>query len=116
MRQDDFRKRINKLLAEERKNPLEWWYLSYATENGFLGAVYIEAHGQTEAAYLSNRRGHSPGGEVFIIGPVPREHIPPPSFCNRLLNKAEIQEANPGDKCGSIAEFEAEEENDGTKR
>lgn len=110
MNQDEFRKNFNRLLAEERKEPMRWWYLSYASAEDFLGGVYIQAHGPAEAAYLSNRRGHSPGGEVYIVGPVPEEYIPEPHFCNRLLSKTEVQEANPDCECKTLADFEAEAE------
>ena len=109
MNQDELRNRVNKLLAEERKNPLQWWYLSYANETSFIGAVYIQAHGPTEAAYLSRRRNISPGGELYIC-PVPSDaKLPEPHYLNRLLTKQEVQDANPGEVCMTIAEFEAEE-------
>lgn len=98
------------MLAEEGKNPLGCWYLSYADEEGFRGGVYIQAHGFAEAAYLSKRRGHSPGGQV-MGGQVPADAIPDKRFWNRLLTKAEVQEANPDDECKTVAEFEAEKGN-----
>ena len=111
MNQSDFRKRLNKLLAEEAKQPLCWWYLSYAKEDGFRGAVYIQAHGPTEATYLSRHRQISPGGEVFIVS-VPDDKIPDEKYRNRLLTKEEVQAANPDDECRTLAEFEAEENNE----
>lgn len=111
MNPEEFRQRINKLLAEEAKNPLGSWYLSYAKESGFCGGVYIEAHGPTEAAYLSNKRGYSPGGELLTIGPLPPDKCPDRKYFNRLLTKEEIRAANPDDEWKEIAEFEAEENN-----
>lgn len=110
MNPEEFRQRINKLLAEEAKNPLRWFYMSYAGEDGFRGAVYIQAHGPAEATYLSRHRHLSPGGEVLIAS-VPDDKIPTEKYRNRLLTKAEVQAANPDDRCGTIAEFEAEENN-----
>jgi hypothetical protein len=107
----DFQQRLNTLLAEEGKKPLCWWYLSYAAEGGFRGGVYIQAHGPTEATYLSRHRNLSPGGEVLILK-VPTEHVPDKKFCNRLLTKDEVQAANPDERCATLEEFEAEE-NDG---
>ena len=115
MNQQKFRKRLNKLLAEERNNPLSVWYLSYADDYGFRGGVYLQAHGPAEATYLSNRRGYSPGGAVMVVGPLPADKIPDRKFWNRLLTKQDIEAANPGDECKTIEEFKAEE-NDGTKR
>jgi hypothetical protein len=84
-----FMQRVNKLLAGEASNPLSWWYLSYADETGFKGAVVIQAHGPTEAVYLSRHRKLSPGGEVLILQ-IPDESVPPEECRNRLLAKEEL--------------------------
>jgi hypothetical protein len=112
---DEFMERVLELLAQERRDPMRWWYLSYATEEGFLGAVYIEAHGPVEAAFFSNKRKISPGGEVFMAQ-VPNGKLPEERFRNRLLTRDEVIAANPSEDVKTIAEFEAEEkENDATK-
>ena len=110
MNNKEFQQRLNTLLAEEGKKPLRWWYLSYAAEEGFRGGVYIQAHGPTEATYLSRHRHLSPGGEVLILM-VPAEHLPEEKYRNRLLTKDEVQAANPDERCGTIKELEAEENN-----
>lgn len=89
MNQREFRQRVNKLLGEDGKNPLSWWFLSYADDDGFRGGVIIQAHGQTEAVYLSSHRGISPGGEIRII-PIPDEFLPPDEYRNRLLTRPEL--------------------------
>lgn len=90
MNQREFRERINKLLADERSEPMRWWYLSYASDEGFRGGVYIEAHGPVEAAYLARHRNLSPGGQVQMIL-VPPEHVPEDRYRNRLLTREEIE-------------------------
>lgn len=89
MNRQEFQQRLNTLLAQEGKNPLSWWYLSYAGETEFLGGLIIQAHGPTEATYLSRHRGISPGGEVLILQ-VPDDQLPPDEYRNRLLTRQEL--------------------------
>lgn len=110
MNRQEFQGRLNKLFAQEGKEALGWWYLSYADEAGFRGGVYLQAHGPMEATYLSRHRHLSPGGQVFILK-VPTQFVPAEQFCNRLLTKEEVQAANPNDRCATVGEFEAEENN-----
>lgn len=114
MNRQEFTQRINKLLAEEAKEPLRWWYLSYAKEEGFQGAIIIQAHGMVEACYLSKHRNISPGGEVWCH-PIPDEHLPAPEHRNRLLTKAELDEIFGGQlmTTAEIEEFEKNRENNG---
>ena len=105
MDRQTFMQRMNTLLAQEGKNPLRWWYLSYADED-FLGGLVIEAHGPTEAVYLSHHRGINPGGEVLII-PIPSDNLPPDEYRNRLLTKAELDTIWEGDTM-TLEELEAE--------
>lgn len=84
------RRRIREVLAKERdENPLRWWYLSFANDAGFLGAVIVRAHGMGDACDQAHLRGINPGGEVQGRG-APACFAPPESFQNRLLTKAEI--------------------------
>lgn len=108
MDQKLFTQRLNKLLAYEGRNPLSWWYLSYADEK-FNGAVVIQAHGPTEAAYLSNYRKINPGGEILILS-IPEDAIPPEEYRNRLLTKEEVMAIWPEGEWKSLAELDAEEE------
>jgi hypothetical protein len=43
---------------------MKWW-LSYAADDGFTGAVIVEAPGFLAAAARSRRAGASPGGRVY---------------------------------------------------
>ena len=100
--------RLAKLVAEEiATKPLGLWYLSYADDDGFRGAIYVEAHGPTNAALKARNLKLSPGGQVAMF-PVPADKVPPYTFWNRLLTKEEVQAANPDDECKTIGEFEAE--------
>ena len=114
LKPDAFRNRVNQVLAEERKNPLGLWYLSYAGEEGWRGAIFIEAHGMAEAAYLANHRKLNPGGEVMGV-PVPEEEIPAKQWHNRLLTKAELEAAT-GEEVATIQEWvQRDKENDETE-
>lgn len=96
------------MVERESKNPLGLWYLSYADEDHFRGAVYIEAHGPASAAMRANAVNLSPGGEVFILGPIPEDKWPDRKFWNRMLDKEDVRAANPDDRCGTLAEFKEE--------
>lgn len=92
------------------------WYLSYVGEDpepGFRGAVIIEADSAIEAARLANERGLSPGGQVMALE-VPSTVRVEERWLNRLLNRAEIEEATGGStKTVRDLEQECEAENGG---
>lgn len=65
---------------------LKYWYLSFATDEDFLGACVIEARSFMHAVLESHRLKINPGGEVKGVaipelGPLP---------INALLSKADI--------------------------
>jgi hypothetical protein len=60
-----------------------------------------------ETATAERRRGRT----VPPLESVPDDKIPEEKYRNRLLTKAEVQEANPEDECKTLKEFEAEENN-----
>lgn len=102
--------RALELVSEEvLNNPLRLWYLSYATEEKFLGAFYVLAFGPVSAVMRVQALGTNPGGQVMTIE-VPRDKQPPPEYWNRLLSREDVQAANPNDEWKTIEEFEAEEE------
>jgi len=92
----EFEERSNTLLTEEMDGGrFEWWYLSFATDEGFLGGVYIEAFGSLSALTTACVLGLNPGGEVACWGPIPVElmnlHVPVEKR-TRLLSMEEINE------------------------
>jgi hypothetical protein len=92
----EFKNRTNELLTEEMdEGRFEWWYLSFATDEGFLGGVYIQAFGSMSAVTTATVLGFNPGGEVACWGPIPVEqmdlHVPVEKR-TRLLSKEEINE------------------------
>jgi hypothetical protein len=66
------------------------FYLSFASEHGFLGACIIEAANGPEALAITHELGINPGGEALIL-PTPAGETPPfPQ--NRLLSREELGE------------------------
>lgn len=104
--------RILELTASELSDPDNKgvYYLSFADETGFLGAVFIEAHGIVTATEKAHELGINPGGEVACWGPVPP---PVDEGMNRLLSKEEVSTIPPKDlSIEDISEEAAEHEGD----
>lgn len=64
-----------------------WWYLSFATDEGFRGGVVVEAHDVISAVQEAWRKKINPGGQV-LGAPIPSDKLPAEPFRNRLLDKA----------------------------
>jgi hypothetical protein len=85
-----------KLLAQERRRPGQWHWLSFANKRGFLGAAVVWARGIETAVQrardLRISRGFRGNVEVFCE-PIPasiiRTHVPP-DLRNRLLAEGEV--------------------------
>lgn len=102
--------RALELVQEELlHNKLGLWYLSYADETKFRGAVYVLAFGPVSAVMRVQAEGINPGGEVMMVQ-VPKDKYPEHKYWTRLLTMEEVQAANPNDECKTIREWEAEEE------
>jgi len=87
----EWKARRAQILTDELSQPLRWWYLSYAVDEGFLGAVVLEAHGELHAIELAQRLNLSPGGQV-AVWEVPAEVVVtlPAEAKGRLLSKPEL--------------------------
>lgn len=96
--------------AEEMKNPLQWWWLSFADVK-FNGAIIIEAHGIIDAVHRAHVAGINPGGQVAAM-PIEESKLPKEEYRNRLLlSRDEVQAAFPGQKIVSQRELNAERRN-----
>lgn len=94
MRERTWIARRDKLLAEEAQQPESWWWLSFAGEEGFRGAILTRARGMISAIQKTHEIGINPGGEVKCF-PIPHEaeaDHPWEQFANRLLSKEEIDQ------------------------
>lgn len=76
--------------AEEEE---QVFYISFATDDAFLGGCYIVAASEADALLKATEIGCNPGGEALILGPIPRSAIKA-DFLGRLMtDKAEIEKA-----------------------
>jgi len=81
-----------RLMAQEGRQALGWFYLSFANERRFLGAVIVWAHGILTAIESAAAMGIDPGGEVLCYA-IARQQIGrvPADLRNRLLTEAEVR-------------------------
>lgn len=96
MSEREFRNRTDELLTQEMDaGEFAWYYLSFATEDDFLGGLYIQAFGLMSAVTTATVMGLNPGGEVATWGPIPdwqmKLHVPEEKRM-RLLTKEEVNE------------------------
>lgn len=90
---EEFLKRLAVLaVGELSTKPLSWWYLSFADEHQFHGAVIVKAHGIITARLATANLGINPKGEVLghCIDP---EHGFNEEYSNKLLDKFEADAA-----------------------
>lgn len=70
------------------------FYISFATDDGFLGATVVSAINEEEALAKTTRLGLNPGGEAAIVAvppSMPSEGIAEMlTYENRLVGKAEL--------------------------
>jgi hypothetical protein len=68
---------------------VNWWWLSFADGDGFLGAALVAARDFVDAVDVTHRLGINPGGEVLgtemPLMPVDAE------WTNRLLSLADVR-------------------------
>lgn len=111
---EEIQARMKAALDKEAGRPLRWWYLSYVGEEGWRGAVVVEAPGFASAVLYANLLHVSPGGEVRGLL-VPDDKPPGPEFVRRLLDKKDV-ELCWGEPVKTIAEFDRERENEKPQR
>lgn len=81
--------------AKERlTGTLQWYYLSFADETGWLGATVVQAYGFGTACEMAHRLHCNPGGEAWG-GPIDNDMAPPPEDRNRLLSRADLAKWGP---------------------
>lgn len=83
--------RVAEVFAEERAQPMQWFYLSFAGEEGFRGAAIVEARGIAGAVSRCNVLQINPHGEVMGV-PIGDAAKVPPDARDRLLSKAELEQ------------------------
>jgi hypothetical protein len=82
-----FAARRREILSEESKQPLCWWYLSFADDE-FLGACVVEGRGILSAVEQAHALGINPGGQVLAVKVHRDDEGRLPT--NRLLSREEV--------------------------
>jgi hypothetical protein len=67
---------------------MTWFYLSFASETGFLGACVVEAEDALNAVQVATACGINPGGEAMIL-PTPG-NVPGPDPTYTLLTREQL--------------------------
>lgn len=91
---EQLRERNRILIEEERaasKGATSLWYLSYASEEKFLGGVIVRAFGFIHACQRARDLGISGNGQIRGV-PVPSVEAPPAKYLDKLLTLAELEE------------------------
>jgi hypothetical protein len=85
-------------VADERKQSPGWFYLSFATQDEFLGAAIVRAHGILTAVQRASELGIYPGGEIMCQA-ILRRNLSrfPRDLRNRLLSPQEVCERLEGE-------------------
>lgn len=93
---EEFEERLLDVLAVEQEQENSWWYLSFATEDTFLGGLYIRARGTVSAVDKAIKLGLNPGGQVQSVRIDVSEDVfnaeVPMSKRMRLLTAEEVNE------------------------
>jgi hypothetical protein len=71
---------------------MDWWWLSFSGEPGFLGVCIVQGNDIGEAVIRAHVLGINPGGEVRGF-PIPKSelHRFKLEACERLLNVADLE-------------------------
>lgn len=69
---------------------MNWMYLSFASDAGFLDGCVVRAKSIDQAVREAHRLGINPGGDVLGLE-VPAHMIPQPHYRERLMTKDEIR-------------------------
>jgi hypothetical protein len=87
--QEEFIARAKQWATETDSPAGSLWWLSFASDKGFLGACVVPAPNMPTAITVATIMGINPGGEVMVYGPLedPPEDLP----IGRLMSKEEIE-------------------------
>jgi hypothetical protein len=70
---------------------VEFWWLSFAVEAGFLGVAIVSADDEMGAIEEATRRGINPGGQVKLTS-VPASYLEKVRpYANRLMKREELE-------------------------
>lgn len=71
---------------------MTYWYISFATDEGFRGATVVKARNAEGALAEATRRKLNPGGEAAILKVPKKAEVEPDmqAMINRLLGREEM--------------------------
>jgi hypothetical protein len=93
----DFDERVRTLASAEIEGK-DWvcYYLSWATEDEWLGGAYVLAYGPVTARLRAQAMGIAPCGGECLICRLPDGHpVPSDEYRNRLLTRSDLLEIDP---------------------
>ena len=67
------------------------YYLSFATNEGWLGGCYARGWGEVDAVAEASTLGINPGGEVAIVGPLPPGVVPDGKLDQLYTNPGDLE-------------------------
>lgn len=87
--------RVMQNIASQTERPQSAWWLSFAAEDGFRGAVVVHAHDFMEALAQCNLRGINPHGECqgFQL-PADAAALMDEKWKNRVLTRRECEQCD----------------------
>ncbi len=92
MNKEALRRKMHRLLEDElTTGKLEWYYLSFAGEEGFRGGCIVKACGPHDAVQQAHRLHINPGGQVVTFA-IECPEIVKPEHTNRLLSLKDMQD------------------------
>lgn len=68
-----------------------WWYLSFVSHKGWLGACCVEADSIQDAAAIAHKACCNPGGEVLGLALSPEDPVPPMLQYKLVTDEAMIE-------------------------
>jgi len=87
---EQFEARLDELLKQEKDKPQQFWYLSWADDDGFRGAAITKASGFVTARTILSMLGVNPLGQCAGV-PIPEGLEPKDGkYLNRLLQLDEL--------------------------
>jgi hypothetical protein len=84
---------------------MTYFYISFATDEGFRGGTVVQADDAKGAVMEATTRGLNPGGEAAIMEVPPEAEFEPDilAMVNKLLGRDEIEQQG-GQRLGDLSE------------
>ena len=96
------KRRKERLMAAELKQPFSWFFLSFASDTAFLGGAIVQGHGDITTIARCQELGFLPAGCNVLATRIPAkdEHRVPADMRDWLLAEQEINSRLDGRRIG----------------